>query len=42
MKQGDTLGGRSGAIDVRWLLTILIVSLLALAAGVALGLWLGG
>ena len=34
-------GGRSGGIDVRWILTILVVSLVALAAGVALGLWLG-
>ena len=32
---------RSGAVDVRWILTILVISLAALAAGAALGLWLG-
>ncbi len=42
MKQGQTGSGNAGAIDVRWILTILIVSILALAAGIAVGLWLGG
>lgn len=32
---------RTGAIDVRWLLTLLAVSAVALGAGFALGLWLG-
>jgi hypothetical protein len=32
---------RVGAIDVRWLLTLLAVSVLALGAGFAVGLWLG-
>ena len=36
-----TLRNREGALDVRWLLTILIISLIALGAGIALGLWLG-
>lgn len=31
----------AGAIDVRWLLTLLAVSVVALGAGFALGLWLG-
>lgn len=35
------LRNREGAIDVRWLLTILIISLFALGAGIVLGLWLG-
>lgn len=42
MTQGPTGSGNAGAIDVRWILTILIVSILALAAGIAVGLWLGG
>jgi hypothetical protein len=41
MKQGDARRN-AGAIDVRWLLTILIVSIVALGAGIAVGLWLGG
>jgi hypothetical protein len=32
---------RLGAIDVRWLLTLLAVSVIALGAGFAVGLWLG-
>jgi hypothetical protein len=32
---------RSGAVDIRWLLTILAVAVLALGAGFAIGLWLG-
>jgi hypothetical protein len=32
---------RAGAIDFRWLLTLLAVSAIALGAGFAVGLWLG-
>ena len=30
-----------GALDVRWLLTLLVVAVVALGAGLAVGLWLG-
>jgi hypothetical protein len=32
---------RAGAIDVRWLLTLVAISVIALGAGFAVGLWLG-
>lgn len=41
MKQKTDGGRKAGAIDFRWLLTLLVISLIALAVGVALGLWLG-
>jgi hypothetical protein len=41
MTMRPDLRDRGGAIDVRWILTVLVISLAALAAGAALGLWLG-
>lgn len=35
------MSDRAGALNTRWLLMVLIVSLLALGAGFLTGVWLG-